>query len=817
MSCADLHVHSEYSKHPSEWFLQRLGAQESYTRIEDIYSIAKNLGMQFVTLTDHNTIDGALKLANRYPDDTFISVEATTYFPENECKIHLLIYDITEEQFQKIENLRSNIYTLRNYIKENDLAHSVAHATYSINGKLNLEILEKLILLFDVFEGVNGARNPYYNKIWRDVLLSLTPSAIEELYNKHAIEPYSKTPWIKGLTGGSDDHAGLFIGRTITSSESCTKRDFIESIKRKRTMGLGRANDYKSFAFTLYKIAYDFSKQKTRTRGKDIFDFINGLMFEDKNASIKNWIAKTKIKNKKKDADKIIARFVNDLIDGFSSRSKLSVDEKIDCIYGNIAQLIDDFFKMLLESFNKDLRNGNAAKMLRTLFASLPALFLSAPFFTTLRHLHLERQLITDVRQKYLRESESYANKCLWFTDTILDLNGVSVTLGNIAKQAEKLNRNIYLVFASPDSTREHEALPHSINLESVCSITPPFYDSYVMHFPSLLRSLERIYKEQPDEIIISTPGPVGILGLIAARLLGIRCKGVYHTDFTKHTEYVVGDDRLSAMAEVYTKWFYSLCDEILVPTQQYMNVLENRGFTKDRMRLFKRGIDTNTFRYFGEDLTQITQAKNMDNEFTLLWAGRVCHDKNIMFMVDLYESLMQEGKRIDLVIIGDGPQMKEVTERLGKFDTVHFIGQIERKKMPQYYSAADLFIFPSVFDTYGMVILEAQACGLPAIVSDVGGPQEIIDNKKTGFVLPANNKAIWKETILRMYAIKVKKPVLYSRLRKTIRKRIEKKYSWESALDDILGCHSEEKKGKQMQPQPIITPRHKGAYFISA
>ena len=79
----DMHVHSKYSEHPSDWFLQRLGAKESYTEPEHLYRTAKQRGMDYVTITDHNRIDGALLLKEKYPQDVLIGLEATTYFPEN--------------------------------------------------------------------------------------------------------------------------------------------------------------------------------------------------------------------------------------------------------------------------------------------------------------------------------------------------------------------------------------------------------------------------------------------------------------------------------------------------------------------------------------------------------------------------------------------------------------------------------------------------------------------------------------------------------------------------------------------------------------
>ena len=88
----DLHVHSKYSDRPSEWILRRIGAPESFVEPIELYRIAKSRGMDFVTISDHNCIDGALEIAHLA--DTFISDEVTTYFPEDGCKVHFLVCGI---------------------------------------------------------------------------------------------------------------------------------------------------------------------------------------------------------------------------------------------------------------------------------------------------------------------------------------------------------------------------------------------------------------------------------------------------------------------------------------------------------------------------------------------------------------------------------------------------------------------------------------------------------------------------------------------------------------------------------------------------
>src|SRR5262247_2063456 len=120
----DLHVHSKYSDRPTEWVLRRMGAPECYTPPETVYATARRRGMQFVTISDHNCIQGALEIAHL--PGAFISNEITTYFPDG-CKIHVLCWNITEAQFAEIQVLREDIVELRDYMVEQGIVHACAH------------------------------------------------------------------------------------------------------------------------------------------------------------------------------------------------------------------------------------------------------------------------------------------------------------------------------------------------------------------------------------------------------------------------------------------------------------------------------------------------------------------------------------------------------------------------------------------------------------------------------------------------------------------------------------------------------------------
>lgn len=783
----DLHCHSTHSRHPSEWFLQRLGTQESYTEVEALYRLAKDRGMAYVTITDHNCIDGALALVEAHPDDTFVSVEITTYFPEDGCKVHVLAYGITPGQFGRIQQLRENIYELRDYLREQDIACSVAHATYAVNGRLTADTLEKLILLFDVFEGINGARAAFSNHAWVDLLQNLTPNDMARLYERHGIEPWGPDSWIKGFTGGSDDHAGLMIGETYTLTEDATAPELLQRVKARETLAAGRHGDHKSLAFAIYKIAYDFS----RARGRDGVGFwheVNSLLFDRGAPGLRDWLVVRRMRRMTAgETEGAVSRLFGELLEA-RAEGALSGDEHLRRVYRALAAVSDEFLRSIATSLEVDLQKGDAGRLVKSLSSSLPAVFLAAPFFTTMRHMHRDRPLVQALRARFGASAEAPAKRLLWFSDTVTDLNGVSVTMRNLARCAFDTGRPMKLVTALPEG-EAHALPPNSINLPCIYSATPSFYSAFTLRVPSPMRSLELLAREMPDEIVISTPGPVGLFGLAFARLLGVRCVGVYHTDFTRQVEMFIGDPWVSSTVEMLTRSFFRMMDEVRVPTRQYMDILESRGIDRARMRLFQRGVEPSFGVRDAEEEAALRRRLGIpESAPVLLWAGRMGKEKNLDFLMDVATEALSRRPGAWFVAAGDGPELERLRAEHGSRAGVLFPGRIERGELRHAYGMADAFVFPSTTDTFGMVVLEAQSCGTPAIVTDVGGPQEIVRNGQTGYVLPAADREAWVSALIAILDRRSGSPADYTAWREAIRREFRHRHGWDAVLDQMTG-----------------------------
>src|ERR1051326_2416314 len=230
MSRCDLHIHSRHSARSEEWLFRRLDFPDSYSDPREVYDELRRREMDFVTLTDHDTIDGCLEIQDL--PNTFVSEQVTTFFPQDPCKVHILVWGITEAQHADIQIARDNIFVLQRYLQSARIAHAVAHPLYSINGKLEASHLERLILLFKHFEGINGLRDALLSELAQDLLGSLTSDKIAEFAERHQLAPTHPEPWKKILIGGSDDYGGKVIASAYTETGPAgSVESFLEQVR----------------------------------------------------------------------------------------------------------------------------------------------------------------------------------------------------------------------------------------------------------------------------------------------------------------------------------------------------------------------------------------------------------------------------------------------------------------------------------------------------------------------------------------------------------------------------------------------------------
>jgi glycosyltransferase involved in cell wall biosynthesis len=303
---------------------------------------------------------------------------------------------------------------------------------------------------------------------------------------------------------------------------------------------------------------------------------------------------------------------------------------------------------------------------------------------------------------------------------------------------------------------------------------------------PSLLRSLKSIHEYQPTEIIVSTPGPVGLMGLLAGRLLNIPVRAVYHTDFAKQVVDIAGSPGLAEHVDTYMKWFHDQADENLVPTRAYMDILDGRGYDAAKMDVFPRGVDRQRFRPARSGKAYLVERFGMDLSPTLVYAGRVSHEKKLGFLLGVYERVLEQHPHTNLLIVGDGPAMGDMRSRASHLERVVFGGRLPNDELPAVYSGCDVLCFPSVSDTFGMAVLEAQACGVPAVVSDIGGPAEIIRHGKTGIAVPAGDEDAWTSALSGLLEAHEKDPAAVMAMRTACRENAVERFDWDHVMESL-------------------------------
>src|SRR5687767_3553217 len=251
----DLHCHSEASNKAAEAALNAISCPECYSRPDEVYAQAKRRGMDFVTITDHDSINGVCRIAGR--PDVLVGEELTCWFPEDDCKMHVLVYGISRDEHDELQRLAGNIYDVAAYVERNKIAHAVAHPIYRQNDRLERWHLERLLLLFKGFECLNGAHSPLHREAFEPVLSRLTRQEIQKLSERHGLLPRWPEPWFKARTAGSDDHGLLNVGRTWTEfpPETRTVEDVLRCLREGECQPGGEAGSAAKLAHTFYSVA----------------------------------------------------------------------------------------------------------------------------------------------------------------------------------------------------------------------------------------------------------------------------------------------------------------------------------------------------------------------------------------------------------------------------------------------------------------------------------------------------------------------------------------------------------------------------------
>lgn len=745
-SCADLHIHSKYSDRPSEWFLRRIGAPESFVEPRAVYDSCKAAGMDYVTIADHNCIDGALEISDL--PGTFISTELTTYFPEDRCKIHCLVSGISSQQFKDLMEIRPSIYELRDYMLEHNVIHTITHPLFRINDKLSIEHVEKLLVMFNRFEGINGTRESFSGRVAAAVFSRLTPELIEDLANRHNLEPGGPTPWVKCLTGGSDDHGGLYSASSYTvTPQALTVYDYLDHLRCGRHEPGGAGGSSLQLADSLLTIGCDYYRSRLANNGgKSLLGRLLEKMTGHDGRPSEEGRLKTVAKRIltpiiKRHKYRQLSDLERELMDEFSklaeqglfSASKKPAVGGYEARFELASRLGHHLGYAFLSRCSQQISKGSLIGGLQAIASLVPVGIGMTPYLAAFATQHKDDPFLRTVAAHFGCDGEVTSDQVrrAWLTDTFDDVNGVAKTIRKLASLAHENGMPLTVVTCLESSP---EASYPVQNFEPVGMFALPEYPSQKMAFPPFLDMIAWLERAEIDELLISTPGPVGLVGVAAAKLLGIPATGIYHTDFPRYIQNWTDDEAMADLARRFMRWFYGRMASIYAPTRAYVSELSDMGFDPDILRVLPRGVDTDLFS--PEHRDEGYWAKyDLNGGFKFIYVGRVSNEKNVRNLMEAYRGLANQGVDADLAVVGDGPELKALRKEYSS-KGVAFTGYLYGEDLAKAYASADALVFPSLTDTFGNVVLEAHASGLPAIVSDQGGPQEIVRANDSGMVV---------------------------------------------------------------------------------
>jgi glycosyltransferase involved in cell wall biosynthesis/predicted metal-dependent phosphoesterase TrpH len=702
----DMHCHSTASQLSKLGIQNSLGLPECATPPDEVYELAKRRGMDFVTITDHDTIAGCLELADR--DDTFISVELTAGFRGEPQLVHVLCYGITPDDHEWLQTHADDVETCAAYLHEHEIACALAHPFYSVEVPLLPRHRRRLAELFAVWEVRNGSRARELNQ----------PAAV-----------YVETHGGIGI-GGSDDHAGVDIGRTFTQTPAAAApEEFLAHVRAGRAEGRGEQGSAAKWAHSAIALAarvladgdagadeaapdpdavLRISKRVVSEGSVRTGESGGDLGPDDARALLRAWTASVGLEAR--NGELVALMQEDDFSHAALARRARNIHER------RLAEAVEGALGAARDG-------GGYEPAIRSLFTSCVPV---VPYVPAATFLGREKAKLT------AREGEP--RRVALVVDAAGSMHGVTRTLAQIRERGVP-GYDVEVIGTDPAVDRR---------LPAVAEVEMPFYAGLGLGIPSVAALTETIAEGRYELVHLASPGPAGVAAALIAHIGGLPTVGSYHTELAAYAALRSGDSQLEWGMRTALALFYGSCEAVLSPSLSADRSLAELGIEPTRILRWSRGVDTSSFDPALRDL------EAYPGELRVLYAGRLTKEKGVDLLAESFLRARRRDPRLHLLLAGGGPEEEALRQRLG--DAATFLGWLEGEELGRAYASADLFLFCSETDTFGQVIIEAQASGLPVVAVDAGGPASLIRDRETGRLCPADPEAI-ASTVLELAA----------------------------------------------------------------
>lgn len=317
------------------------------------------------------------------------------------------------------------------------------------------------------------------------------------------------------------------------------------------------------------------------------------------------------------------------------------------------------------------------------------------------------------------------------------EVNGVAMSMARVVDGLNRRNHDVQLIRPRQSGRLTLPASGKPLVDEVLTKGLPvPLYPNLRMGVPSK-RALVKLWSlKRPDVVHIATEGPLGWSALQAAQHLALPVTSDYRTNFHAYGKhYRMG--LLSKPIMGYLRKFHNRCDATMVPTESLRQLLAARGF--ERLSVVGRGVDTQRFDPARRSAALRERWGAGPEDLVLGYVGRLAPEKNLGVVLAAYEAVKLRQPRVRLVFVGDGPQRAELAARV---PDAHFAGQRSGDDLAAHYAGLDLFLFPSLTETFGNVTTEAMASGCAVIAFDSAAAGELIRSGENGWLAGAGSEA---------------------------------------------------------------------------
>ncbi len=343
------------------------------------------------------------------------------------------------------------------------------------------------------------------------------------------------------------------------------------------------------------------------------------------------------------------------------------------------------------------------------------------------------------------------------------EVNGVAMTIARLVQSLRERDHLVQVVRPRQPADDAPTASGDAKSDVLVRGVPIPNYAGLRMGLPCK-GTLVRLWREQrPDVVHIATEGPLGRSALLAAKALGLPVCSDFRTNFHAYSKhYGFGFLRRPIMA--YLRRFHNATQCTMVPSQALFDDLQAEGF-RDLTQV-ARGVDVRRFDAANRSDALRTQWGAGPDDLVVTCVGRLAPEKNLKTLLAAFEAIRRQQPRARLVLVGDGPLRKELQLRCP--DAV-FAGQRSGADLAAHYASADLFLFPSVTETFGNVTTEAMASGLAVVAFDYAAAGRLIRHGENGALVPYEDDAAFVTTAARTAADLANCRVLGARARASV------------------------------------------------